>query len=172
MPNRILTNIQVQGNYYQLRAEVVGGRLIYNDNSDYQHFLSLLERHILSNDSVEALAYCLAPNHFCLLLCQLKDSGVEKIMHNILADYNKYFFNKYKVQDLLSRTDYKISKITPDNLLDSSRKIHTQSSDWIDCEYSSIRSYLYDDVPVWLNKKRIAKLYGSTVKYLEFLQAI
>ena len=172
MPNRVLTNIKVQENYYQLRAEAVGNRLIYNDNSDYQYFLSLLERSMLLNDSVEALAYCLASNHFCLLLCQLKDSGVEKLMHNIVADYNKYFFNKYKVDDLLSETEYKVSKVAPDNLLESSRKIHTQSNEWIDCEYSSIRSYLYDDVPAWLNKKRISEKYSSATRYLKFLTTI
>jgi len=40
----------------------------------------------------------------------------------------------------------------------------------MDYPYSSIRAYLYDDAPSWLNKTRIAELYGSAIKYLDFLQ--
>lgn len=170
MPSQSLANVNVQGDYYQLNAEGGDGRLIYDNDADYRHFLSLLEKYILKNDSVEALAYCLAPNHFCLLLNQTGDDGVAKLMHNIMTSYNTYFYDKYAVEDLLSESDYKVSKVSGDDLLGISRQIHTQSDDWVDCEYSSIRAYFYDDAPVWLNKKLIAGLYGSAVKYAEFLK--
>ena len=170
MPSRSLVNVNVQGNYYQLHSEGGGGRIIYNNDADYRHFLLLLEKYILKNDSVEALAYCLAPGHFCLLLNQTGDDGIAKLMHNIVTSYNTYFCDKYAVEGILSESDYKVSKVSGDALLDISRQIHTQSDNWADCEYSSIRAYFYDDVPAWLNKKRIAGLYGNAVKYSEFLQ--
>lgn len=153
-----------------MRAEGVGGKIIYDNDADYRHFLMLLEQYVLVNDSVQALAYCLAPDHFCLLLNQADESGIEHLMHNIVISYNKYIDYKYGEEDLLSENNYKVSKVSPDELLTASRDIHTKNADWMDCEYSSIRAYLYDDVPVWLDKKQIAGRYGTAVKYLKFLQ--
>ncbi|NCQ54269.1 hypothetical protein COV88_03060 [Candidatus Saccharibacteria bacterium CG11_big_fil_rev_8_21_14_0_20_41_19] len=171
MPSRSVVNVNVQENYYQLRAEGVGGKIIYNNDADYRHFLTLLEQYILVNDSVQALAYCLAPDHFCLLLNQTNERGIERLMHNIVTAYNKYIDNRYGEEDLLSENNYKVTKISPDELLKVSRDIHTKNADWMDCEYSSIRAYFYDDVPVWLSKQQIAGQYGTAVKYLKFLQA-
>jgi len=42
----------------------------------------------------------------------------------------------------------------------------------MDYPYSSIRAYLYDDVPDWLVKFRVADRYKSAVKYLEFLDDV
>jgi len=170
MPSRSIVKINVQGNYYQLRADGVGSKIIYNNDADYRHFLTLLEQYIVVNDAVEALAYCLEPDHFSLLLSQDKEHGIERLMHNIVTAYNKYIDNKYGEEDLLSENNYKVTKISPDELLAVSRDIHTKNVDWMDCEYSSIRAYFYDDVPVWLDKKQIAGQYGTAVKYLKFLQ--
>lgn len=170
MPSRSVVKDNVQGNYYQLRADGVGGKIIYNNDADYRHFVSLLEQYILVNDSVDALAYCLAPDHFCLLLNQTNEHGIERLMHNIVTAYNKYIDHKYGEEDLLSENDYKVSLVSPDELLAASRYIHKQNNDWMDCEYSSIRAYFYDDVPAWLDKKQIVGQYGTAVKYLKFLQ--
>lgn len=167
MPNRSLIN--VQGKYYQLRAD---SKSVFRDEADYRFFISLLGQYILVNGSVEALAYCLAPDHFLLLLNQINDDGITTLMHKIIITYNKYYSGKYGVDDLLSESNYKVSKISEDELLDVSCKIHTQSDDWADCEYSSIRAYFYDDVPAWLTKKHIAQQYVSAVNYKKLLTAI
>ncbi len=165
MPSQSLTNVPV--NYYQLRVD---NKSTFRDENDYRFFTSLLEQYLSKNDSVEALAYCLAPDHFSLLLNQINDDGITTLMHNIINLYNRYYSGKYGVDDLLSESNYKISKIPDDELLDVSCKIHTQSDDWADCEYSSIRAYFYDDVPAWLTKKHIVKQYGSAVQYEKLLK--
>ena len=70
----------------------------------------------------------------------------------------------------ISETNYKVSKVPSDGLLNASRHIHMEIDNWIDCPYSSIRAYLYDDAPSWLNKTQITKVYGSAIKYLELLK--
>lgn len=157
--------------YYNLRVDSSGGVNIFQNDSDYQHFLSLMDKNLTKNDSVEAAAYCLNPNHFCLLLKQNADSGITDFMHRVIVGYNKYYFDKYHFEDKLSEGDYQVSVVEPDELLDASRCIHTSAGEWQDCEYSSIRAYLYDDKPLWLNKKYIADLSGSAVNYFEFLSA-
>lgn len=164
------TKINGHSDYYQVRANCDSEELIYLDEADYNFFLSLLGKLSLKNDSVEALAYCLAPDHFCLLLNQTDNGGIERLMHGIVTGYNNFYFEKYKVEDLLSESNYKTNKILAGDLLNVSCRLHLSPDDWMECPYSSIRAYFYDDVPNWLNKTHIADKYGSAVKYLEFLQ--
>lgn len=159
-----------QNDYCQLRGDGAGGGYLFYDESDYIYFLSIIEQNLLVNDSVKVLAYCLAPDHFYLLLNRTGEGGVEHLMYDIVADYNKYFDQRYGVEDLLLR-DYAMSDVSGDDLLAVSRDIHIEVADWINCEYSSIRSYLYDDTPKWLDKTDIKKRYGSAMRYLSFLTA-
>ena len=55
-------------------------------------------------------------------------------------------------------------------LLNISKLIHTTPNDWLDYPHSSLRAYLYDDVPEFLDKTHISKVYGSAVEYFEFLK--
>ena len=88
-----------------------------------------------------------------------------------MTSYSRYFNHKYGRSGPLFESRYKASQILSDEyLLHISRYIHLNPDKWIDYPNSSLRAYLYDDVPSWLNKIRIAELYGSAVKYLEYLE--
>jgi hypothetical protein len=183
MPSQNIVKTKQPESYFYVRVRSIGKQDIFVDDSDYWFFLSLFERcsqhneplvKIMSkypvNDSVEILAYCLVPNLFHLLLCQTATGGVAGLMHDIIVSYNKYYRGKYKADDMLSESNYEVSKIVYDDLLDASRHIHRNPDKWMDYPYSSIRAYLYDDVPDWLNKRRISELYGTAGKYLEYLK--
>lgn len=47
---------------------------------------------------VEVLAFCIMPNHFHLLLRQLKDGGIIKFMQKLGGGYGGYFNRKYNRQ--------------------------------------------------------------------------
>jgi REP element-mobilizing transposase RayT len=147
---------------------------IFLDDSDYRFFLSLFKDYLSKEKqkgSVEVLAYCLMPDHFHLLLFQLDNDGISKLMQKIMAGYSLYLHSKYSKDGPVFENDYKASRISSDEyLLLVSRYIHRSPDEWIDYPYSSLRAYLYNDTPDWMNKKRIAKLYGSAVKYHEFLK--
>ncbi|HZJ34480.1 MAG TPA: hypothetical protein VFD55_00490 [Candidatus Angelobacter sp.] len=172
MQSQNLTKINVNDSYYHVNINSVDKQNIYCDEEDYQSFLSLFEKYILKSNSAEILAYCLMSNRFDLLLCQTDEGSVARFMHNVVIAYNEYYYSKYQAEDLLSEGNLEISKVSPDNLLDISRHIHISSDDWMDYPFSSIRAYLYDDVPKWLNKTHIAEKYGSAIKYLDFLQSV
>ncbi len=45
---------------------------------------------------VRILADCLMPNHFHLLVEEIKDGGISRFMHKFGTGYTKYFNNKYQ----------------------------------------------------------------------------
>lgn len=67
---------------------------VFYDSSDYQRFLSNLERYRLAFH-FRLYAYCLMPNHFHLLL-ETKDVTVSKIMQVMLTAYTMYSNKKRK----------------------------------------------------------------------------
>lgn len=185
MPSRNIVKVNVPGSYYHVYARGISKQHIYLDEVDYRFFLSLFERYLSKedpseqkpskyqklDDSVEVLAYCLMPNHFHLLLYQINEDGMSRLMHSVMTSYSRYFNHKYGRSGPLFESRYKASQILSDEyLLHISRYIHLNPDEWIDYPNSSLRAYFYDDVPSWLNKTRIAELYGSAVKYLEFLE--
>jgi len=185
MPSRNVIKINVPESYYHAYMRGASKQNIFLDEADYEYFLSLFDRYLSKEtskgqiddkyqklyDSVEVLAHCLMPNHFHLLLYQINKGAMSKLMHSVMTSYGRYFNKKYERSGSLFESRYKASRIASDDyLLHISRYIHLNPNGWIDYPYSSLRAYLYDDAPNWLNKTRISGMYGSAVNYLEFLQ--
>ena len=184
MPSRNVSKNSIKDSYYHLYTRGISKQNIFQDELDYRFFLSLFERYLSNeidsgisknlqhklDDAIEVLAYCLMPNHFHLLVYQIKENGINMLMHEITTSYGRYFNSKYNRKEPLFESHYKASHIVSNNyLLRISRYIHRNPVGWIDYPYSSIKAYLYDDTSCWMNKKRIAGLYGSAVKYYNFL---
>ncbi|MCX6728149.1 MAG: transposase [Candidatus Saccharibacteria bacterium] len=185
MPSRNVIKVNLPVSYYHVYARGSNKHHIFGDESDYLYFLSLFTRYLSKEksdpqsidnyqklyDSIEVLAYCLMQNHFHLLLYQIEEGGMSKLMHGIMTSYSRYFNHKYSRSGPLFESRYKASMITSDEyLLHISRYIHLNPDEWIDYPHSSVRAYLYNDMPDWMNKKRIAELYGSAVNYHRFLE--
>lgn len=169
MSNQNLNQLNGAGSYFvQVSATVKLG--IFPSNCDYEYFLSLLKKYLTDNEDVGLLAYCLAKNHFDLLMSQNSSNGISFLMHELLLDYNKYYFEKYNVDDITSESNYIVKFVERCELLETSKKIHKKLKKWRECPYSSIRAYLYNDTPEWLNRDKIADVYGSAIKYLEYLR--
>jgi REP element-mobilizing transposase RayT len=157
--------------YFHIHVRGLNGQHIFLDEADYQFFYWLFEGYLSKDDSVEVLAYCLIPSYFHLLLHETSKDSMLILIHSVMAKYSRYFNQKYRRNGSLFESDYKIIQtLDGKDLLNISRDIHLSSNDWIDYPNSSLRAYFYDDAPRWLNKTHIAKIYGSAVKYLEFLE--
>jgi len=185
MPSRNVIKVNVPESYYHVYARGSNKTQIFLEESDYLYFLTLFHRYLTKekidiqtvehyqklNDVVEVLAYCLMPNHFHLLLFQIDEGGMSKLMHGVMTSYSRYFNSKYGRSGPLFESRYKASRISSDEyLMHISRYIHRNPDEWIDYPHSSIRAYLYNDIPSWMNKKHIAQLYESAIKYREFLE--
>lgn len=172
MSSQDIAQGRICNSYYQVTVTANRGGAIYDNDIDCKTFLSLLEKYLFNNDSVQVLAYCLTPNRFNLLMNQVDDGGVDKFVHKIVSLYDHYYFDEHGFAGILSfGEDYEISAVKPDDLLNASRCVHVAADNWSDYPLSSIRAYLYDDKPTWLDKTYIADVYGSAAKYLKFLQS-
>jgi putative transposase len=184
MQNQDKVKVNKIGSYYY--ANICGTREqnVFYDDFDYKFFMSLFELYLSKedppgqksikrlklDDSVEVLAYCLMPNHFHLLVYQTNKAGLTKLVHGIMIRYSRYFNKKYDNKSPLFENCYQVKAVLSDqSLLDTSRSIHMTPDIWIDYPHSSLRAYLYDDAPCWMDKSRVANLYGSTANYFNFL---
>jgi putative transposase len=74
---------------------------------------------------VEILCYCLMPNHFHLLIRQVRDGGITEFMSKVSNSYTKYFNTKYKRIGPLFQGEFKTVLVeSNEQLLHLSRYIH------------------------------------------------
>lgn len=110
----------VNGEFYHIYNRGVDKRIIFNERQDLDRFFqgmiefnvadpigSLYENSFRqlgsrtpklvikrSTPLVRFVAYCLNPNHYHLLVQQIVDKGIEKLMQKIGTGYTNYFNNK------------------------------------------------------------------------------
>ena len=127
---------------------------------------------------VEIYAYCLMPNHFHLLLKQLKENGISVMLSNLQNGYAKYFNLRYQRQGPLFQSMFKAVRIeTDDQFLHVSRYIHLNPStsylvkteELLSYKWSSFSEYLGERPAIFTNKKQIIDLIGGKRKYKEFV---
>ena len=66
---------------------------------------------------VEILAFCLMPNHYHILLRQLRDGGIVKFMKKLGAGYANYFNLRYKRVGSLFQGRFKAVLVDRDEYL-------------------------------------------------------
>jgi len=160
------------GEYFQIEIYGNQEKAILKDDDDYSYFLSILNKFLLDNNAVDLIAYCLKDDGVHMLLYQSIDDCIDSLVGNIRRDYDEYFFNKYGSKDVLNSGSCVVSKVDESLIMKASKNIHIIPEDWLDYPYSSIRAYLYDDTPEWLNKDHIVDLCGTTENYYSFVSRI
>lgn len=182
MPARNVNKPNVPDAYYHVYFRGVGKQAIFIDDTDYYFFLSLFERHLSLDEkgssfgcyphlrgAVELLSFCLMPNHVHLLLYQVETDAMSQLMRSILTSYSRYFNKKYKRSGPLFETRYKASMIGDDTyLLHITRYIHMNPRYWKRYRYSSIRYYIGDVTPEWLQPERVRPILP--LHYLKFCE--
>lgn len=66
---------------------------------------------------VDLACYCLNPNHFHLIIKEIKEGGISKFMHRFIGGYSKYFNNKYKRKGTLFQGPFKAKHINDNTYL-------------------------------------------------------
>ena len=184
MPSRNVIKIDVSDSYYHIYARGHGRQVIFREEDDYWVFLSLFKRYLsleAVNDnygasyahlrgSIELLCYCLMTNHFHMLVYQIDEGAMQRLMRGIMTSYSRYFNSKYDSSGSLFESRYKASRISNDAYLTHiSRYIHLNPDDWRAYPYSSIHAYYGIGRPEWLQPERIVDLFASLPHYADFL---
>jgi putative transposase len=143
---------------------------------------------------VEVCCYVLMPNHYHLILRQIKDNGISKLIQKLGTGYTMFFNKKYKRKGVLFEGKYKVKPVDSDEyLMHLSRYLHLNpvsliSPDWKDegiKEIEETREYLknykWSSYPAYIgldsinrpvNKGFIMDYFkNSTEKYEKFINS-
>ena len=130
------------------------------------------------NDKViEINAFCLMPNHFHLLLKQVRDGGISKFMRQFSDSYTRYFNVKYKRVGPVFQGAFKAVHVdTDEQLIHLSRYIHlnplvsfvVKEKYFIDYPWSSLKNYLNGNSNM-VNTRTVLTHFKSVKEYLEFI---
>lgn len=107
-----------------------------NTDRIFKEFLQNPELYIqgqveqLKNRYVELVTFCLMPNHFHLIVRELKEGGIAKYMQRVQNAYTKYINTKYERSGHLFQGPYKAINIESNKqLLHLSCYIHKNSKE-------------------------------------------
>ena len=157
--------------FYHVINRGVEKRLTFLDKRDYQRFLETMgyyrfknpptrfsfrnRPNILKKNSnnevlVEVTCFCLMPNHFHLLLKQIKENGISIFLSKLTNSYTKYFNTKHKRVGPLFQGSFKAVRIENDEqLVHTSRYIHLNPL--IDYLVKNLRVYQYSSYRQFLD---------------------
>lgn len=179
MPARFLP--LVTGQYYHVYNRGVNKQPIFQGRRDYKRTLETLEfysfnsklrfskflllsqeekanfmdsLHKANNKLVDIVCYCLMPNHFHLLLSQLRNNGISKFMANLQNSFTRYFNTKHERIGPLLQGQFKAVLIEDDNqLLHVSRYIHLNPySSYVVKDLRGLEQYQWSSFPEYLGK--------------------
>lgn len=194
MPYRIVP--LVTGEFYHLYNRGLGKQDIFTDRRDRNHFIKALFYYTIQNPKpkfsvyrrtkifpvdetkkiVDIVCFCLMPNHFHLLVKQLKDGGISEFMRRFIHSYTKYRNVKYSKQGPVFQGMFKAVLVESDEqLLHLSRYIHLNplvsniTKDLDLYEWSSYREYIDAKHKGSCSKKDILDSFKTPDKYKEFV---
>ncbi len=179
MPTR--KTLLVNNNFYHILNRGVGAIPIFNSKRDYQKLLDVISYYQNCNPParysqfislplelksqmekslekendhlVKIICYCFMPNHFHLLLQQLKENGIFDFIRKGCNSYSHYFNLKYQRKGALFEDRFKAVMInTDEQLLHVSRYIHINPhSSHLIKNFEYLKQYPYSSLPEYLN---------------------
>ncbi len=160
---------------------------IHNISYHISHFIknrvfniseSVLQK-ILKDRTVELISFCLMPNHFHLIVQELKENGISKYMEKTQKAYAKYFNAKYKKNGHLFQGPYQIVHVkNNEQLLHLSAYIHHNAreiKEWKNKEekypWSSYQDYIEESRwEEFLKTSIILDQFSSPKEYKDFVE--
>lgn len=131
-----------------------------------------------SQPLVDIISFCLMPNHFHLLLEQLKENGISKFLANFQNSYARFVNTKYKRVGPLFQSIFKAVRIEDNNqFLHTNRYIHLNpySSCLVNIDklseypWSSFTDYLGIRQSLFVNPKPILSQFKNIEAYKKFV---
>ncbi|MBI2012076.1 transposase [Candidatus Daviesbacteria bacterium] len=186
----------VDGEYYHLFNRGLQKQIIFNDQRDYKRFIQAFFYYQIQNPKpklslykqskifpmdttkkiVDILCFCLMPNHFHLLVKQIKDGGISEFMRRFTHSYTKYHNLKHNHQGPVFQGMFKAVRVeTDEQLIHLSRYIHlnplvsflVKNLDFY--TWSSYHSFLNSNNIYPLAKEEILKFFAKPEDYKQFV---
>lgn len=136
--------------FYSFNPKLRFSKFLLLSQEERNNFMDSL--HKINDKLVDIICFCLMPNHFHLLLNQLKDNGISKFMANLQNSFTRYFNTKHERIGPLLQGQFKAVLIEDDNqLLHVSRYIHLNPySSFIVKDLASLEKYPWSSLSEYL----------------------
>lgn len=186
----------VNNEFYHIFNRGVEKRLVFINQADHERFLKILNYYQFEGPKprfsqfnrfqnlkfdqnqkiVEIICYCLMPNHFHLLLRQVKEGGISEFMRKIGDSFTRYFNTKYERIGSLFQGAFKAVLIKSDEqLIHVSRYIHLNPS--VSLLVKDLKQYTWSSYLDYINlrkgklcvKEPIMSMFKSTKAYEKFV---
>lgn len=186
----------VNGQYYHIFNRGSEKRSIFESQRDYRRFLKTLKYYQIegpkpkfshfpslsvteldtSKKMVEIIAYCLMPNHFHLLVKQVRDNGITEFTSKFINSYTKYYNTKHNRVGALLQGMFKAVLIESDEqLVHVSRYIHLNPvasyliKNLGQYRWSSYPEYTNNSFPEFCSKEEILGHFKDPEDYRQFV---
>ncbi|MBI2021863.1 transposase [Candidatus Daviesbacteria bacterium] len=193
MPQRFLPLVTNQ--FYHIFNRGTEKRTIFESSRDYNRLIKSMSYYQIqgpkpsfskffqpktlnidfSKKIVDILVYCFMPNHFHLLIKQVKDGGLSEFMSKVSNSYTKYYNTKYDRVGPLLQGEFKAVLIESDEqLVHVSRYIHLNPlvsnlvKELLDYPWSSYKEYINNTTGV-CSKDEILSFFRSFKDYQDFI---
>ncbi|MDD5071733.1 MAG: transposase, partial [Patescibacteria group bacterium] len=127
---------------------------------------------------IEIIAYCLNPNHYHLLVRQLRDNGISAFMKRIAGGYASYFNYRYKRSGSLWEGEFKAIHVKSDSYflwlsgyINGNAEIHriAKAEDWI---WASYLDYMGKRGGTLCHKEIILSQFRDVNEYKDLVNVI
>jgi len=139
-----------------------------------------LSKEIVEGRMVELIVFTFMPNHFHLVLREIKEDGIAKYMQRIENAYTKYYNARYQKSGHLFQGSYKSVHIENDEqLMHVSAYSHKNPTELIEWK-SKLEMYQWSSYPDYLNYNRwgallvtdsILKRFKLSSEYKKFVDS-
>lgn len=193
MPSRMVP--LVNDEYYHVFNRGVNKLPIFNSVADYRRFIRSLKYYQiegpkprlslftptttkldLSKKIVEVVCFCLMPNHFHILIKQIKDGGVSEFLGKLSNSYTRYYNTKYRRVGPILQGEFKSILVeSNEQLLHLSRYIHLNplvsgfTKDLESYRWSSYIEYLGFSILEFCSTDIILSQFKSRQGYKKFI---
>lgn len=181
---------------YHIFNRGIAGQPIFSSVYDYQRFFELIDYYrFLSPDlrysfyrrlpleerqkyieemkqkkppQIQIFAYCLMPNHYHLLLKELRENGIRKFISNLQNSYAKYFNTKKKRKGSLFIEMFKNVRVEDEEqFIHLARYIHLNPlTSYVISRVDELDNYPWSSFPCYLNKSPLDFLETKTLSSL------
>lgn len=166
------------GCFYHIYNRGNNSEIIFIEDSNYLHFLKLLEKHIVP--VADVYAFCLMNNHFHFLIkVKTEEEGekiilkVEKCFSNLFNAYAKAFNKRYHRTGKLFEERFKRKKVEDDFYLTeliyyihANPQKHNIMNDFREYKYYSYQIIL-SNKPTLLKREEVVDWFGGKSFFIE-----
>ena len=177
----------IKGEFYHVYAHAVGDMDLFRSDADYLRFLTTLfvangkrdishldrfyDRNLVSDirdgkvnigeQVIDIAGFCFMPNHFHLLLREIKDGNISLFMHRLLVSYSKHYNLKYERRGHVFERTFDAKYLNNDNyIMRALAYIHLNPKD-LDVWKRKEHKYPWSSFQDYVAENRWGKLLGT-----------